>query len=151
MDAPNRYPLPPILTGVVAVVALLLQFVAPISWSGSAFWIVLGVVLLLGGIALMAWAVVTMNGAQANVMPHRAATRLVTHGPFAWSRNPIYVADILIVAGLGLAFRNAWMLIGAAVLALLLRELATKREEEHMAERFGTKWHDYSARVRRWL
>lgn len=150
-DAPNRYPLPPILTGAVAVVALLLQFVAPISWEGSTFWIVLGVLLLLGGVALMAWAIVTMNRAQANVMPHRAATQLVTHGPFAWSRNPIYVADVMIVAGLGLAFRNAWMLIGAVVLAILLRELAAKREERHLAERFGDGWNDYSARVRRWV
>ena len=151
MDAPNRYPLPPILTAAVVVVALLLQFVAPIAWRGSAFWTVLGVLLLAGGVALMAWAVVTMNRASANVMPHRPATGLVTHGPFAWSRNPIYAADILVVVGLGFAFGNAWMLIGAVVLALLLRELAAKREERHLEERFGAKWHDYSGRVRRWI
>ena len=151
MDAPNRYPLPPILTAATVVVALLLQFTVPVAWRGAAFWTVLGALLVLGGVALMAWAIVTMNRAAANVMPHRAATALVTHGPFARSRNPIYVADVMIVAGLGLAFGNAWMLLGALVLALLLRELAAKREERHLAERFGAAWRDYSARVRRWV
>lgn len=149
--APNRLPLPPLFTAAAVLAALALQWLVPIGWEGSGVWRVLGALLVAGAVAAMGWAVTTMVRAQANVLPHRAATGLVTHGPFAWSRNPIYAADVALVAGLGLLFGNAWMLGAAPVLALLLRELAVKREERHMAAAFGGDWQLYAGRVRRWL
>ena len=151
MDAPNRYPLPPILTAGTVVLALLLQWLVPIAWRAATFWAVLGALVALAAVALMAWAIVTMRRHQANVMPHRAATALVTDGPFSWSRNPIYLADILLVLGLAFLFGNAWMLLGALVLALLLRELAVKREEAHLRARFPAPWGHYAERTGRWL
>ena len=149
--APNRYPLPPLMTAGALVAAFILQWFAPIAWEGATFWRVLGAMVALCAIALMAWAAVHMRRRAVNILPHRAATGLVTDGPFAWSRNPIYLADVLVVAGLGVFFANGWMVMAAVVLAVLLRELAAKREERHMAERFGDEWHAYARKVRRWL
>jgi protein-S-isoprenylcysteine O-methyltransferase Ste14 len=40
-------------------------------------------------------------------------TRLVTHGPFALTRNPIYVGNTIAMLGLALVLRNGWMLAAA--------------------------------------
>lgn len=150
-NTPNRYPLPPLLTAAALIIAVVLQWIAPIAWDGAVAWRILGTVVALGAVALMVWAALHMRHRKVNILPHRAATGLVTDGPFAWSRNPIYLADVLVVAGLGLAFANAWMVMAAIVLALLLREWAAKREERHLAARFGAEWDAYAAKVRRWL
>ena len=84
-------------------------------------------------------------------MPNRPATALITSGPFALSRNPIYVANTLLVGGLGLAFGIGWLVIAALLGALLTRKLAIAREEHHLAARFGAEWQAYAARTPRWL
>ena len=92
-----------------------------------------------------------MARARANILPHRAATALVTEGPFRLSRNPIYVGNTVVLAGLGLAVGNLWFLPAAAVAALLTQRLAIVREEAHLAALFGDEWTSYAARTRRWL
>ena len=85
------------------------------------------------------------------VLPHRGATRLITDGPFRFSRNPIYVGNTLLVAGAGLVFGVAWLIPAALAGALATQKLAIEREEEHLARRFGADWAGYAARTPRWL
>lgn len=96
-------------------------------------------------------AMLTLSRNQANILPHRAATRLVTSGPFAMSRNPIYLGNTLLMAGAALAFDNIWLLVCGLAAALAVRQLAILREEAHLAARFGDEWHAYAARTRRWF
>jgi protein-S-isoprenylcysteine O-methyltransferase Ste14 len=92
-----------------------------------------------------------MRRRRANILPHRAATALVTTGPFAWSRNPIYLANGLLLLGLGGLFDNAWFFVAAPVAAFATDRLAIRREERHLAALFGAAWSVYVGRVRRWL
>ncbi len=106
---------------------------------------------MLAGIAIDVAAMLAMRRARANIQPHRAATALVTTGPFALSRNPIYLANTVLIAGAGLAFGNPWLLLMAAVTARLVSLLAIRREEEHLATRFGEAWTAYAQHTPRWL
>ena len=93
-------------------------------------------------------------GLQAPPHHHPAASRrhaLITDGPFAQSRNPIYVGNTLLVAGAGLLFGVAWLIPAALAGAVLTQKLAIEREERHLAPRFGPAWEDYRARTPRWL
>jgi protein-S-isoprenylcysteine O-methyltransferase Ste14 len=94
---------------------------------------------------------VTMRRHRANVWPHRAATALVTGGPFAWSRNPIYLGNTLLLAGAGLLLANAWFLIAALVGVWAVTRLAIVREEAHLAARFDGAWLAYVRSTPRWL
>ena len=148
-ERPNRVPWPPLLTVGLIAIAWVVGRVVPVPLpDGLAVpgWALIGAAL-----AADVWAALTFRRHRANIRPDRAATTLIADGPFAHSRNPIYTANVALAAGLGLATGNAWQLAAAAILFVLLREMAVKREEAHMAARFGKAWTDYTTRVRRWL
>jgi steroid 5-alpha reductase family enzyme len=76
---------------------------------------------------------------------------LVTTGPFAWIRNPLYVGNIAIWVGLTLAARVVWL--APVVAALLAAEYhAIVRWEEGLLEsKYGDAYRAYVARVPRWI
>jgi len=153
-DRPNRIPWPPLIYGGLAILALGLHWIMPLPWPGG---IVRGVLAALGlclacaAIALDVTAALAFRRHRTTILPHRGATALITEGPFARSRNPIYVANTLLVSGMGLLFGIGWLVIAAAAGAVLTQKLAIEREEQHLAARFGQDWQDYAARTPRWL
>ncbi len=84
-------------------------------------------------------------------MPHQPFVRLVTRGPFRFSRNPIYVGNLMVVSGLGLVLSNLWLLVVTPVFGFALHKLAIAGEERHLEALFDDQWRDYKARVRRWI
>ena len=107
--------------------------------------------MVLLAISIVAWAFITFKNIDTTIMPNQAASHLATNGPFRWSRNPIYVADIILISGIALASGNAWMLITAAIAIFAIEEFAIKREEMHLKAKFGQDWNEYARRVRRWV
>lgn len=149
-ERPNRIPWPPMLYGAALAIGLVAGRIWPLPLGlGAAGWI--GLPLAAAGLGLDFWALVTFVRAKSNVLPHRPAGRLLQHGPFALSRNPIYLGNTMLVAGLGVLLDTGWLLVGAAVAALACHRLAVLREEAHLAARFGADWHAYAARVPRWI
>ncbi len=75
--------------------------------------------------------------------------RLVTHGPFAIVRHPMYLGVILASAG-GLLIYRTWTLLFTTVsfLGLVLR---ARREEEALAAEFSEQWEEYRRRVPAWI
>jgi protein-S-isoprenylcysteine O-methyltransferase Ste14 len=104
-----------------------------------------------GGVALVAWALVTLWRAGTTSLPNRGADRLVTDGPFRFRRNPIYLGEVLILLGLAQATYNIWFAILAPVFALAILKLAILPEERHLEARFGDAYLDYKERTRRWF
>jgi protein-S-isoprenylcysteine O-methyltransferase Ste14 len=153
MERPNRWPWPPLIVAGLAVAAMALDQAVP---TGAVLAVPFGARLAGGavmalGVGLDLWAMRTMRRHRANILPHRAATALVTDGPFAVSRNPIYLANTLLLAGAGLLFGNAWLLPAALGQMALVDRMAIRREEAHLATRFGAAWAAYAADVPRWL
>ncbi|MFG1296364.1 methyltransferase family protein [Xanthobacter variabilis] len=151
---PNRVPWPPLIYGAALVAGLGLGWLAPLGWPSALAGLpvrIAGALVAALGLGLDLSAIFTLYRAHTNVLPNRGADHLVTNGPFALSRNPIYLGNTLLVAGLGLAFFNGW-LIGAALLAALATDhLAARREERHLAAKFGPAFAAYAARVPRWI
>ncbi|MCC0029085.1 MAG: isoprenylcysteine carboxylmethyltransferase family protein [Brucellaceae bacterium] len=85
---------------------------------------------------------------------HPAAPRLQRfrrRGAVPLLRNPIYVANVMIVTGLGLAFANLWYLPLAAAVAMLINAPAIPGEERHLEHKFHKHYRDYKKKVRRWI
>jgi protein-S-isoprenylcysteine O-methyltransferase Ste14 len=111
----------------------------------------LGPGLVVLGALLLAAAVVQMARSRTTVIPRRDPSALVTDGVFSLSRNPIYLADAIILTGAIL-----WL---DAVLALplvfsfvwLIQTRFIRDEEARLTEAFGPEFDLWAARTRRWL
>ncbi len=101
-------------------------------------------------LVLVGTALQRMRTARTPVEPGRAPRALVTDGPYRFSRNPLYLAQLLFLAGLG-ALGFPWLLPIAVVQFVLLDRLAIPREERALEELFGESYEGYRNRVRRWI
>ncbi len=134
--------------GGLVIAGLSLHHVQPIALPVTLIWP--GYAVLAAGIILDIWAMATMARARTNILPHRAAGQLVTSGPFALMRNPIYVGNTIATLGLGLALQNGWLLIATPLAALAVHKLAVVREQTHLRDKFGDAWTEYADRVKAW-
>lgn len=153
-ERPNKVPWPPIIYLAAVLAALGLEAIWPTGPIPATTLVGLrigGFVLAAAGLSLDLAAMLAMHRARTNILPHRAADRLVTNGAFAISRNPIYLGNTLLLVGVGLALPSLWMAAGALLAATLVDRLAIKREERHLAARFGQAYADYAGRVPRWI
>lgn len=152
-ERPSTFPWPPVLLVLVIGAAWLLQVLLPLSWPGVGDTAsrIAGLGLGLAGVLLFAWAVITLRRARTTVMPTAAATTLVTAGPFRYRRNPIYLADMLILLGIAELTRNIWLVLLTPLFGVLVTWLAILPEERHLEERFGDAYRAYKARTRRLL
>jgi protein-S-isoprenylcysteine O-methyltransferase Ste14 len=125
---------------------LLLQVVVPWRppWPAPAGQAV-GWPLLLAGLGLATWAV---RAAAEVDLEH--PDQLVRGGPYAVSRNPMYVASALVYAGVALVTGVVWLL---ALLpgVLVATHVVVVREERVLDGRFGAAYRSYRRSVRRWL
>ncbi len=153
-QSPNRLPWPPMIYAAAASLAILLHWLLPLPWPNGVFQLTLAAAGLCGlcaGIALEIATALTFRRHRTTILPHRAATTLIIAGPFAKSRNPIYLGNTLLLFGAGLLFGIFWFIPAAFAAAFLTQKLAIEREERHLLARFGKNWIDYASRTPRWL
>ena len=148
---PNTIPWPPLIFATACVLGFVLEHIAPIGVLLPRVIVLGGGVAIALGLGLDLWAMATMMLARTNILPNRAAGRLVTQGPFAISRNPIYLGNTTLMFGIGLAWNALWFLPLALCGAALVEMLAIRREEAHLALLFGPEWAAYAAKTPRWL
>lgn len=115
---------------------------APAPWLGAA--------VVAAGLALFLWAGVQFRRHRTSIVPRERPAALLTAGPYAFSRNPIYLADALILAGLILRWDAGalWLVPG---FGLLITRRFILGEEALCRAAFGTSWQAYATRTRRWL
>ncbi|MEF9603880.1 isoprenylcysteine carboxylmethyltransferase family protein [Paracoccus sp. PXZ] len=111
----------------------------------------LGLFLVGAALVLMVWAALTMWRARTTVMPGPRPEALVTDGPFRLSRNPIYLADLILLAGLMLALAAPAGLVMVPAFALFLQRRFILREEAVIPATFGSAYERYRMTVRRWI
>ncbi|MCW2285753.1 protein-S-isoprenylcysteine O-methyltransferase Ste14 [Rhodoblastus acidophilus] len=148
---PNVLPWPPVIFGIAWIVGFVLEQFAP---SGDALphWaLTIGRVIAAAGILLDLWAMGAMTSAGTNIMPNHGASHLVTSGPFAFTRNPIYLGNTLFTLGIGLGLGALWFVPLGFAAAWSVERLAIRREEAHLSARFGAEWSSYAAKTPRWL
>jgi protein-S-isoprenylcysteine O-methyltransferase Ste14 len=154
IDRPNSIPWPPIIYLTAVVTGLAIGTVAPLPWVQpplEAFLQAIGGILAISALGIDLITLQAFRRAQTTILPHRGASKLITDGPFAWSRNPIYVANTLLVFSTGLFFGKPWLIVFAFLGAYATQKLAIEREERHLEELFGQAWIHYKESVRRWI
>lgn len=76
--------------------------------------------------------------------------RLVTHGVYAWTRNPMYMGHVIFMIGVAVLFQS-WFGAALAVARTIWFHFRVLRDERGLAERFGEPYVTYTRRVKRWV
>jgi protein-S-isoprenylcysteine O-methyltransferase Ste14 len=139
-------PIPPQhLLGLLlgAVLQLVLgHMLFPIPSIGVA----IGLPLILIGVGLASWAVIEAGEGEIE-----KPTKLLTGGPYIFSRNPMYVAWMLLYLGIGLAANSLWIVVLLPAVAIFTHFFDVRREERFLEKTFGEEYIRYKWRVRRYF
>jgi protein-S-isoprenylcysteine O-methyltransferase Ste14 len=110
-----------------------------------------GLAIMLAGFVLMLWGLLTFARVRTGILPIRSATQVVTHGPYRFSRNPMYTGMALAYLGGALSVNSGWSLLLLPFVMLGIYQLVIKREERYLSSAFPAEYGDYKKKVRRWL
>lgn len=120
--------------------------VIPASYWISRFFLLMAVILGVLGL-------IQFYGSSTSVDPHKPekAANLVTGGIYRLSRNPMYVALLLLLVGFGFRLQNLPSLLFVPLFILYMNRFQIKPEEEVLLKKFGEEYREYTSDVRRWL
>ena len=131
---------------------LLLQYWWPLQIPFiTNFSSIAGSLFLATGLLIVASSYWEFGKARTTLRPDRGATALLLSGPFAYSRNPLYVAVMLLITGVGILVDSLWILGMLFPLFFLMSQTVISPEEKYLELRFGQQYLDYKKMVRRWL
>ncbi len=130
------------------------SFGAHPGWTDAApgVWNLLGLVPVAAGAVALVW-VMRMHLARMpeHVKLEWTPTYVLERGPYAFTRNPMYVGEILLWLGQAILYGSIAVLAVGVGLCLAMNFLAIPREERALEGRFGEPYRDYLKRVPRWL
>ena len=111
----------------------------------------LGWFFVLGGAGLFLWSLRVFFLARTGIMLQKPATVLMRQGPYAWSRNPQYLAFAAIYVGAALLTNTVWPLLLLAPVMIVVFHTVIRREERYLRRTFGAQYVAYCRDVGRWL
>ena len=142
---------PPVLALLLALLMWLAPlWVAPLPWA----WRIGGAVALLGlGLAIGLVAVHACWRAGTTIHPTHPmrTTALLTDGAFRYSRNPMYLCQLLCLLAWAAYLSSPLALALTPLFVLYLNRFQIAPEERALAALFGARYAAYQAQVRRWL
>lgn len=147
----EHVPLPPFVFLAGVLLGLGLDYLIPLRVIPEVVQLPGGIIGIGGGILLALLSAATLWRASTSPLHERPTTAIVARGAFAWSRNPIYVAFVILCAGLALYFDRIWIVAGCIPAVLVIHFVVIAREEEFLEAKFGQDYLDYKAKVRRWI
>ena len=144
---------PPVVVAIVASLMWLTNRTLGIGQFDFVWLRPLSVALLIVSLLLMAYAVASFVSVKTTVNPLRPAraSSLVTTGIFKFSRNPIYLGDLLMLAAFSLWLGNVVNLAFLVLFVAYINRFQIVPEERALTQLFGENYIAYCARVRRWL
>jgi len=120
-----------------------------IASDNKAYWIAIGLLVMALGEAIRLWGVAHIGPISRTRKDENGP--LVSSGPYQWSRNPLYLGNVLLHAGLASLTGQVW-LVGIVVLLVGIHyQLIVLWEESRLKSRLGTRYDRYCGAVSRWL
>lgn len=148
----RRILLPPVLPALFTIAGAVAHRVAwrveplPAPWPLAA-----GGILMLPALGLAVSAFLVFRRHDESLDLRRPTRRLVSAGPYRISRNPVYLAFVVFIAGLGCADNAAAVMFAVVPAFVALNWYTIPHEEAYLHRKLGAAYHEYAARVRRWI
>jgi len=144
---------PPVVVMLLGAAMWAVNRALPFARIAFTLQLPLAIVLLVTGLLIAGAAAISFIRASTTINPLRPsrASQLITNGVFAFSRNPIYLGDLLILAALAVWLGNAINGLWLPVFVWYISRFQIAPEEEALTRIFGARYAAYCKRVRRWL
>jgi protein-S-isoprenylcysteine O-methyltransferase Ste14 len=113
--------------------------------------VVAGSLMGVAGLFLMLWAWRLFVSAKVAIRPTAETVRLVNHGPYRVTRNPMYLGLVLMLLGVAVWRGSAPYYFAALVFFAIIDRVFCRFEEAKLTARFGDEYLTYARRVRRWV
>src|SRR5215471_14903892 len=113
------------------------RFLPAIAWLQ---W--LGIALTCSGTAVAIWARISLGDNWSSRVNLKQGHQLISSGPYAYMRHPIYSGLLLAVVGTAVEI-GEWRGLGAIVLVAVTQSLKARREEKFMLSEFGERYAQY--------
>ncbi len=151
LDNPSVVARPPLIYAGALVVGLLADVLFPVPFlPGAVAWL-LGLPLIGGGLLLGFLGDRALSDAGTNRSPYEPTTKLVTGGPYRFTRNPLYLSITLLYGGIAVLANALWAALLLPFVLLVMRHGVIDREERYLERKFGEEYLRYKTRVRRWV
>jgi len=132
--------------------ALLLYYFVPFPLSINVSLLqFIGIGLLLIALTLNTLAFQAFQKYATPYAPFKHAKTLITTGIFAHSRNPVYLALVIIQISFGFVLNSVLFFVSSMILFTLLNHTIIPNEEKMLNESFGDEYVEYKERVGRWI
>jgi protein-S-isoprenylcysteine O-methyltransferase Ste14 len=142
---------PPIIVLGLLLIGVELDVLMPAPFLPDAVQYVLGGALIVIALALIVWCAWLLRKAGTNVETWQPTLKLVEHGPYGLTRNPIYLAMAVGFLGAACVIDTLWLLALWPPLVAVLHWGVIRREERYLDGLFGEAYRTYCQRVRRWF
>ncbi|MCG7572337.1 isoprenylcysteine carboxylmethyltransferase family protein [Phaeobacter sp. CNT1-3] len=148
----KSYDLPPVWFVLTLALALWLPRLTGLDLSlESGLVDFISAVFIGGAVILMALAIAEMRRQRTTMTPHQEADRLVTSGIFKRSRNPMYLAYVMMLTGLLLCFDTILSLPLVPIFLWFIERRFVIPEENALRRKFRMDFARYCEKTRRWL
>ncbi len=135
----STFPWPPALFLAAIAAGLLASRLLPLPWPGlddvPAHAIGLGFGAI--GLVLIVLGIKALIAHGTTVRPDKTSTTLVTDGPYAWFRNPIYLGQVLLLFAGAEITKSIWFVAAGLAFGVLVTVLQILPEERHLEAQFG--------------
>ncbi|GMR10983.1 MAG: isoprenylcysteine carboxylmethyltransferase family protein [Anaerolineae bacterium] len=143
---------PPLVFFGALVIGVVLNLLWPLAiFAEAKIGDVLGLLAALGSGAFAIWAFRTMLRAGEQPDPREPTQAIVTDGPFARTRNPLYLSFAIFDLGVALLLNNLWIILALVPLMVYIDIRIVRREERYLEQQIGDEYLEYKRSVRRWL
>jgi protein-S-isoprenylcysteine O-methyltransferase Ste14 len=151
-NAGVRFPPPLVyLLGLVAALLINRAVRLPLAAPEPGWMFKLGILMMVAGALFSAWGIITFRRHGTAVIPFHPASTVVRSGPYALTRNPMYVGMTTFFIGGGFLLDTWWAFILLPLVVLLIDRQVIAREERYLASAFGAEYEAYRSAVRRWV
>ena len=141
------------LTTLVAsiVIAVVLSQLFPVSRIFIFPYNLLGLLLVGTGLYLSYQSVMLLKAHKTTIKPGENPSSLVIGCPYHYSRNPIYLGDIMLITGIAIILSDVTALLSPIIFFLVINSVVIPHEEKNLTRNFGHDYERYKKEVRRWI
>jgi protein-S-isoprenylcysteine O-methyltransferase Ste14 len=146
---PRVFPPVYLLAAILGMIAL--HKLLPGTTLIQSPWRWLGLLPIVAALILAGSAVRLFSKFKTTIKPGDTSSHMLTDGPYRFTRNPIYLGMVILLAGIAVMLGSLTPWVVVPVFTWLINRNVIPVEEAMLAATFGSEYQQYRARVRRWL